>query len=175
MTASVSRPCPASAIDDELALLWRDAGRDGPVARAMMANLVVFTDCAARERVDLTAPIEHVPVTEVVRRHPSRVILLYHDRQKDLRSPNDATLLASRPTTTTSLRGVCLPRTPKRVSTELSSRLWSAPAASPPIATATAASADAISSAVRSEGLRGCPKADGLRVLSSASERAVWS
>jgi len=92
VTAFVSRPCAASAIDDELALLWRDAGREGPVARAMMANLVVFTDCAGRERVDLTAPIEDVPVTEVVRRHPSRVILLYHDRQKDLRSPNDATI-----------------------------------------------------------------------------------
>jgi glucose-6-phosphate dehydrogenase assembly protein OpcA len=88
----VSRACPPAAIDEELALLWRDAGREGPVARALMANLVVFRDCPAKERVDLAAPLEELPVAEVARRHPSRVILLYHGGQKDLRSPNEATI-----------------------------------------------------------------------------------
>ena len=92
VTAVVSRACPPAAIDEQLALLWRDAGREGPVARALMANLVVFRDCPARERVDLSAPLDDVPVAEVARRHPSRVILLYHGGQKDLRSPNDATI-----------------------------------------------------------------------------------
>jgi glucose-6-phosphate dehydrogenase assembly protein OpcA len=92
VSALVSRACSPAAIDEELAALWRDAGRDGPVARALMANLVIFRDCPARERVDLSAPLEEVPVAEVARRHPSRVILLYHGGQKDLRSPNEATI-----------------------------------------------------------------------------------
>ena len=92
MSALVSRACSPAAIDEELAALWRDAGREGPVARALMANLVVFRDCPARERVDLSAPLEEVPVAEVARRHPSRVILLYHGGQTDLRSPNEATI-----------------------------------------------------------------------------------
>ena len=45
MMARLSRECSPAAIDDELPLLWRDAGRDGPVTRALMANLVVFRDC----------------------------------------------------------------------------------------------------------------------------------
>jgi glucose-6-phosphate dehydrogenase assembly protein OpcA len=90
--ARVSRACPPAEIDEELALLWRDAGRDGPVARALMANLVVFKDCPAKTRVDLSAPLQEVPVAEIARRHPSRVILLYHGGLQDLRSPNEATI-----------------------------------------------------------------------------------
>jgi glucose-6-phosphate dehydrogenase assembly protein OpcA len=88
----VSHACSPEAIDDELAGLWRDAGRDGPVARALMANLVVFREKQARERVDLEAPIDDVPIEEVVRRHPSRVIVLMHGATGDLRSPFGATI-----------------------------------------------------------------------------------
>ena len=90
--ARVSRPCSPASVDEELALLWRDAGRESPVARALMANLVVFRDCPARESVDLGAPIEDVPVDEVARRHPSRVILLYHGGRSDLCGPHGATI-----------------------------------------------------------------------------------
>lgn len=92
MTDRVSRDCSPGSVDDELALLWRDAGRDGPVARALMANLVVFRDCPATEHVDLGAPVEAVPVDDVARRHPSRVILLYHGGHGDLSSPLGATI-----------------------------------------------------------------------------------
>src|SRR5262249_9640863 len=43
-----------------------------------MANLVVYRDRPATERVDLTAPIEGVPIDEVALRHPARIILLHH-------------------------------------------------------------------------------------------------
>src|SRR5206468_9840750 len=92
VTDRVSRDCSPGSVDDELALLWRDAGRDGPVARALMANLVVFRDCPATDHVDLGAPVEAVPVDEVARRHPSRVILLHHGGHRGLCSPLGATI-----------------------------------------------------------------------------------
>src|SRR5262249_46637651 len=49
----VSHACSPAVIEDELAVLWRDAGRDGPVARALMANLVVYRERHAKETVDL--------------------------------------------------------------------------------------------------------------------------
>jgi hypothetical protein len=91
VTARLSRACPPASIDDELALLWRDAGRDGPVTRALMANLVVFRDCPAKAHVDLGS-IEGVPIDEVAERHPSRVIMLLHGGQGDPRSPLAATI-----------------------------------------------------------------------------------
>ena len=87
MMARLSRECSPAAIDDELPLLWRDAGRDGPVTRALMANLVVFRDCPPTANADVGAAIEGVPVDEVARRHPSRVILLHHAGQDHLRTP----------------------------------------------------------------------------------------
>jgi glucose-6-phosphate dehydrogenase assembly protein OpcA len=39
------------------------------------------------EQVDLAAPVEQVPIEEVARRHPSRVILLHHGGQPDLSAP----------------------------------------------------------------------------------------
>lgn len=101
MTARLSRAVSPAEIDDELAVLWRDAGRDGPVARARMANLVVFRDCPPKEPVNLES-IEGVPIDEVAERHPSRVILLLHGGNIDLRSPQAATitvLLVGKPPT----------------------------------------------------------------------------
>lgn len=92
MTERLSRSSSPAAIDDDLALLWRDACRDGPVARALMANLVVYRDRPATEDVDLEAPIEGVPVNEVVRRHPSRLIVLHHGGRPDPSAPVGAAI-----------------------------------------------------------------------------------
>src|SRR3989449_2696260 len=45
-----------------------------------MANLVIFRERPAGEHIDLSAPIDDVPVDDVSRLHPSRVILLHHAR-----------------------------------------------------------------------------------------------
>ena len=67
-------------VEKDLAALWSDLARRAPVSRALMANLVVFRERPATDPIDLTAPIDDVPVDEVSRRHPSRVILLHHER-----------------------------------------------------------------------------------------------
>src|SRR5690348_18476256 len=87
LTARLSRACEPASIDDELAVLWREAGRDGPIAHALMANLVVFRDCPAKDRADLAAPIGGVPVGEVARRPPSPVIVPYHGHPGELPGP----------------------------------------------------------------------------------------
>jgi glucose-6-phosphate dehydrogenase assembly protein OpcA len=92
VTDRLSRASSPAGIDDDLAVLWRDASRDGPVARALMANLVVYRDCPATEQIDLAAPVTQVPVDEVACRHPSRVILLHHGGQPDLCAPMGASV-----------------------------------------------------------------------------------
>jgi glucose-6-phosphate dehydrogenase assembly protein OpcA len=74
------RDSSPETIEADLAALWRDLARDAPVVRSLMANLVIFLERPASEHVDLSAPIDDVPVDEVSRRHPSRVILLHHAR-----------------------------------------------------------------------------------------------
>lgn len=84
--APIERTHRASApgsIEADLKALWMDVARDTPVARALMANLVVFFERQRGERIDFEAPIRVVPIDSVIRRHPSRVILLHH-------SPTDA-------------------------------------------------------------------------------------
>jgi hypothetical protein len=73
------RPSAAGTVDDDLAALWREIARDAPVSRAVMSNLVVFCRRAVSDEVDLTAPPEGVPIDDVARHHPARVILLHHD------------------------------------------------------------------------------------------------
>ena len=92
MINRLSRPSTPAAIEDDLALLWRDAGREGPVARALMANLVVYRDRPGTEDVDLEAAIEGVPVDDVAQRHPSRLILLHHSARADASAPVGATI-----------------------------------------------------------------------------------
>jgi glucose-6-phosphate dehydrogenase-like protein OpcA len=75
----VWRPSAADTIEGDLAALWRDVASEGPVSRAIMSNLVVFCRCAAEDEVDLTSPPEGVPIDDVARNHPARVILLHHD------------------------------------------------------------------------------------------------
>lgn len=79
----IHRDSTPDTIEADLKALWAEAGRDMPVARALMANLVVFCQHARRATVDFDEPASLVPIDDVVRRHPSRVIVLHH-------SPSDA-------------------------------------------------------------------------------------
>lgn len=74
----VHRPSAPDAIDADLKSLWTEAARETPVARAVMANLVVFCEHRRGERIDFEAPLTSIPLDEVVRRHPSRVLILHH-------------------------------------------------------------------------------------------------
>jgi hypothetical protein len=75
----VSRPSAADRVDRDLAALWREVATEAPVSRAVMSNLVVFCRCAAGDEPDLASPPEDVPLDDVARNHPARVILLHHD------------------------------------------------------------------------------------------------
>jgi len=92
MTVRLSRRSSPASIEEDLAGLWRDAAHEGPVARAVMANLVVYFDRGTTERVDLDAPIEGVPIDEVALRHPARVIVLHHSGRPDPCGPVAATI-----------------------------------------------------------------------------------
>ncbi len=92
VTTLLSRPSSPESIEDDLAILWRDVARDGPVTRAVMANLVVFRDRPERERVDLAAPVEGVPIDEVALRCPARVIMLHHTARSTPCGPIGATI-----------------------------------------------------------------------------------
>lgn len=74
----VHRDSTPGTIDADLKTLWAEVGRDTPVARALMANLVVFCQPQLGVRVDFDQPDDLVPIDDVVRRHPSRVIVLHH-------------------------------------------------------------------------------------------------
>lgn len=72
---SVWRRSSAGAIERDLAALWRETAREGPLSRVLMANLIVIQECdnptdgrdsAAREAI----------AGEVAQRHPVRTILL---------------------------------------------------------------------------------------------------
>jgi glucose-6-phosphate dehydrogenase assembly protein OpcA len=72
------RPSSPDTIDADLAAIWQEVARERPVARAVLSNLVVLCHRAADTPQDLSPPVVP-PVEEVARRHPSRVIVLYHD------------------------------------------------------------------------------------------------
>lgn len=69
------REATADDIEPNLADLWREIGRQQPVARAVMSNLIVV-----RERRGDSAEPANLPLDDVVAQHPSRVILIQHDR-----------------------------------------------------------------------------------------------
>jgi glucose-6-phosphate dehydrogenase assembly protein OpcA len=72
------------AIEPDLAALWRDlAQTDAPIARAVMSNLVVFRDRIAPPDTEVeavTSDLPDLPLEEVLARHPSRLIVLEHER-----------------------------------------------------------------------------------------------
>ncbi len=77
---SEPRPVDVDAIERELEQLFRghaeDSGEQAPLTRARMSNLLVFTSSAEQA--------EHLPddIAEIVRLHPSRVLLLVGDAQQ---------------------------------------------------------------------------------------------
>ncbi|HEY2907895.1 MAG TPA: glucose-6-phosphate dehydrogenase assembly protein OpcA [Vicinamibacterales bacterium] len=80
-----TRPSSPDAINDDLAALWREVGRDSPVARAMMANLIVLQGSEAAD--------VGIPLDAVVRRHPSRVVVLRHAvGRQDTRRPSSTSV-----------------------------------------------------------------------------------
>jgi glucose-6-phosphate dehydrogenase assembly protein OpcA len=84
----VHRDSTPGTIDADLKVLWAEVGRDTPVARALMANLVVFCPQQRGAVVDFDEPDDLVPIDDVVRRHPSRVIVLHHSpSEPDARAP----------------------------------------------------------------------------------------
>jgi glucose-6-phosphate dehydrogenase assembly protein OpcA len=72
----VWRESSPTGLDADLAALWRDLA---PVTRALMSNLIVFSESAT--------PKATIDLGDVVRRHPSRVILLRHSRQSHACAP----------------------------------------------------------------------------------------
>jgi glucose-6-phosphate dehydrogenase assembly protein OpcA len=72
------RTSAPGTIEADLSALWAETARDAPVARALMSNLVVYLNRPAREETDLAAAFGAVPIDEVARRHPSRVLVLQH-------------------------------------------------------------------------------------------------
>src|SRR5262249_14225945 len=73
------RDTTPDAVDGELAALWRDVASRGAVARAVMSNLVVFRFRERRES-HRTASASTDAIEAVLARHPSRAILIEHDR-----------------------------------------------------------------------------------------------
>ena len=73
LTRRETRASAPDSIDDDLRALWREVAEHAPVARAVMANLIVFMTGGGDRS-------GNVPLDEVVRRHPSRVIVLRHSR-----------------------------------------------------------------------------------------------
>ncbi|HEV8348105.1 MAG TPA: glucose-6-phosphate dehydrogenase assembly protein OpcA [Vicinamibacterales bacterium] len=73
-------------IEPDLAALWRDIAKERPIARAVMSNLVVVRERAAARADEPLTPLtiielaRDLPLEDVVARHPSRVILIQHDR-----------------------------------------------------------------------------------------------
>jgi glucose-6-phosphate dehydrogenase assembly protein OpcA len=79
--ARASRTSSPESIDADLASLWRElAHGDAPVARAVMSNLVVVRAPLDVADADVQAMTAGLPIDEVVARHPSRLIVLEHDR-----------------------------------------------------------------------------------------------
>jgi hypothetical protein len=75
------RATTPDSIEPDLAALWREIPEtDKPIARAVMSNLVVFRTLAGASRSDLEPLAIDPPVEEVLARHPSRLIVLEHER-----------------------------------------------------------------------------------------------
>ena len=84
---------PAS-IEASLTALWRTVGQDSSIVRATMSNLVVVAEHGAHDDVDLSAPIAGVPIEEIARRHPARILLLHHVRSGQGNCPPVAAAVA---------------------------------------------------------------------------------
>jgi glucose-6-phosphate dehydrogenase assembly protein OpcA len=84
------RPTTPDDIEPDLAELWRTIAKERPIARAVMSNLVVVRERAAAtagEPLTIDELAQDLPLEEVVARHPSRVILIQHDRSQTVCAP----------------------------------------------------------------------------------------
>jgi glucose-6-phosphate dehydrogenase assembly protein OpcA len=73
------RESSAETIETDLACVWQETARSGPVSRAVMSNLLVFCRCPAGADVDLAESPHGLPIDDVAAHHPARIILLHHD------------------------------------------------------------------------------------------------
>jgi glucose-6-phosphate dehydrogenase assembly protein OpcA len=74
-------------IESDLSALWRDLARQAPMARAVMSNLLVFRERTAGRTQPPESIGEGLPLDEVVARHPSRVVLIEHERDRATCAP----------------------------------------------------------------------------------------
>jgi glucose-6-phosphate dehydrogenase assembly protein OpcA len=65
-------------VEADLSALWRDVGGHGPIARAMMSNLVVFRRASGDEHRAPRRGHRDMAVDSVAARHPSRVVVIEH-------------------------------------------------------------------------------------------------
>jgi glucose-6-phosphate dehydrogenase assembly protein OpcA len=96
MAAAVDRVWRASSpagIDADLAALWREVAERGPVALAMMSNLVVFrpAESNGRDAVAIDESPDTIPVNAVAAQHPCRAIVIEH---RETESAGDQSLSA---------------------------------------------------------------------------------
>jgi glucose-6-phosphate dehydrogenase assembly protein OpcA len=77
----VFRASTVESIDADLATLWRELAQGGTaIARAVMSNLIVFRNRSAPPEAEVETVMADLPLEEVVARHPSRLIVLEHER-----------------------------------------------------------------------------------------------
>src|SRR5262249_41926000 len=81
MNSSVSQRPPLNwrsstpdQIESDLAGVWLDLAKSGPVSRALMSNVIVVAECA--EDADMRAVCEGLPLAELARLHPARTIVV---------------------------------------------------------------------------------------------------
>ena len=72
VTERVWRASSPATIERDLSDLWRDLAAKGPIARAIMANLVIVRAARLERRAG-------VAIDAVASQHPSRVIIIDHD------------------------------------------------------------------------------------------------
>jgi len=82
---TIWRDSSPGAVDADLAALWREAGKQGPVCRALMSNLVVVSP--RREFPD---------VEPLAQKHPARTILLSYTQARGDAAPPDTVRIGLR-------------------------------------------------------------------------------
>jgi glucose-6-phosphate dehydrogenase assembly protein OpcA len=76
LTERIWRTSTPATIERDLAELWRDVGAKGPVARAIMSNLVIVRAARVERRAG-------VSIDAVAGQHPSRVLIIDHEQPGD--------------------------------------------------------------------------------------------
>jgi len=80
VASRVSRASTPDDVERDLGALWRELASQGAIARSVMANLVVFRLCERRTGARAEPVDDGELVDAVVGRHPSRTIVIEHDR-----------------------------------------------------------------------------------------------